>query len=132
MFLLVDSDTVLNRLCSNFQAGNFCYVNVLLLVQLAVSLFHLLKHFRLHAERQAITVNILCPSHTHAKKLAVSDTCNLPRKVSTHKARRFPTVIASFVTRYVVSSDEQKSLIRAAVQQLVVPVTTEKYTQHKH
>jgi len=29
MFLTVDSYTILNHLCSNFHAGNFCYVNVL-------------------------------------------------------------------------------------------------------
>ena len=107
MFLTVDSYTFLNHLCSNFHAGNFCYVNVLLPVQVAISLFHLLKHFRLHAERQAITVNILCPSHVHAKKLAVSDAYSLQWNVSSHKARRFQTVITSFITRYEVSSDEK-------------------------
>jgi len=132
MFLIVDSYTIRNHLCSNFHAGNFCYVNVLLPVQAAISLFHLLKHFRLHAERQAITVNILCPSHVYAKKPAVSDAKNLQWNVSSHKARRFQTVITSLMTRYEVSSDEQKSLIRVAVKQFVVYVKTDKYGQHKH
>lgn len=107
-------------------------MNVLLPTQVVISLFHLLKHFRLHAERQAITVNILCLSHVHAKKLTVSDAYNLQWNVSSHKARRFQTVITSFITRYEVGSDEDKSLIRVAVKQFVVPVTTNKYTQQKH
>jgi len=36
------------------------------------------------------------------------------------------------MTRYEVSSDELKSLIRVAVKQFVIPLTTDKYTQHKH
>ena len=67
-------------------------MTVLLPVQDAVSLFHLLKHFRLHAKQQAVTVNILCPSHAHAKKLTVFDVCNVQRKVFSHKARRVQTL----------------------------------------
>jgi len=81
-------------------------VNVLLPVQAAIPLFHLLKHFRLHAERQAITANILYPSHVHANNLAVSVAYKLQWNVSSHKARRFQTVITSFMTRYEVSSDK--------------------------